>query len=74
MEPKRSRRSYSADVVSTFTGSEPPAIPGVRRSFIDARGVRFHVTEAGPIDGRPVLEGVAAVVVDPPGRIDPDGV
>jgi pimeloyl-ACP methyl ester carboxylesterase len=42
-------------VVSTLTGSEPPAIPGVRRSFIDARGVRFHVTEAGPIDGRPVL-------------------
>jgi pimeloyl-ACP methyl ester carboxylesterase len=35
--------------------SEPPPIPGVRRSFVDARGVRFHVTEAGPVDGRPVL-------------------
>lgn len=37
------------------TRSEPPAIDGVRRSFVDARGVRFHVTEAGPEDGRPVL-------------------
>ena len=55
MEPKRSWRSYSADVVSTLIGSQPPAIPGVRRSFIDAHGVRFHVTEAGPVDGRPVL-------------------
>ncbi|WP_051407512.1 alpha/beta fold hydrolase [Nocardia sp. CNY236] len=33
----------------------PPEIPGVRRSFVLARGVRFHVTEAGPPDGRPVL-------------------
>lgn len=37
------------------TSSEPPAIPGVRRSFVEARGVRFHVTEAGPVDGRPVI-------------------
>ena len=35
--------------------SEPPPIDGVRRSFVEARGVRFHVTEAGPADGRPVL-------------------
>jgi pimeloyl-ACP methyl ester carboxylesterase len=34
---------------------EPPAIPGVRRSFVNARGVRLHVTEAGDPDGRPVL-------------------
>ena len=34
---------------------EPPPIPGVRRSFVEARGVRFHVTEAGPPDGTPVL-------------------
>lgn len=27
----------------------------MRRSFVTARGVRFHVTEAGPADGRPVL-------------------
>ena len=33
----------------------PPPIDGVRRSFVDARGVRFHVTEAGPADGRPVV-------------------
>ncbi|WP_051020437.1 alpha/beta fold hydrolase [Nocardia araoensis] len=33
----------------------PPEIPGVRRSYVTARGVRFHVTEAGPTDGRPVL-------------------
>jgi pimeloyl-ACP methyl ester carboxylesterase len=35
--------------------SEPPPIDGVRRSFVEARGVRFHVTESGPVDGRPVL-------------------
>jgi pimeloyl-ACP methyl ester carboxylesterase len=34
---------------------EPPQIHGVRRSFVEANGVRFHVTEAGPPDGRPVL-------------------
>ncbi|RZS37016.1 pimeloyl-ACP methyl ester carboxylesterase [Herbihabitans rhizosphaerae] len=32
---------------------EPPAITGARRSFVTARGVRFHVTEAG--NGTPVL-------------------
>ncbi len=37
------------------TRSEPPAIDGVRRTFVQARGVRFHVSEAGPQDGRPVL-------------------
>lgn len=35
--------------------AEPPQIPAVRRSFVEANGVRFHVTEAGPGDGRPVL-------------------
>ncbi|MBE1552750.1 pimeloyl-ACP methyl ester carboxylesterase [Mycobacterium sp. OAS707] len=35
--------------------AEPPPIPGVRRSYVEARGVRFHVTESGPEDGRPVL-------------------
>jgi pimeloyl-ACP methyl ester carboxylesterase len=39
----------------TSISSEPPVIEGVRRSFVDARGVRFHVTEAGPVDGRPVI-------------------
>jgi len=33
--------------------AEPPPIPGVRRSFVQARGVRFHVTEAGA--GAPVV-------------------
>jgi pimeloyl-ACP methyl ester carboxylesterase len=37
------------------TSSEPPVIAGVRRSFVEARGVRFHVTESGPKDGRPVI-------------------
>lgn len=27
--------------------SDPPPIDGTRRSFVDARGVRFHVTESG---------------------------
>ncbi|AFM18880.1 putative hydrolase or acyltransferase of alpha/beta superfamily [Mycolicibacterium chubuense NBB4] len=35
--------------------NQPPPIEGVRRSFVTARGVRFHVTESGPEDGRPVL-------------------
>lgn len=35
--------------------AEPPPIAGVSRSFVEANGVRFHVTEAGPPDGRPVL-------------------
>ena len=35
--------------------AEPPPIDGVRRSFVEANGVRFHVTESGPTDGRPVL-------------------
>lgn len=35
--------------------ADPPPIDGVRRSFVEARGVRFHVTEAGPPDGRPVV-------------------
>lgn len=35
--------------------AEPPPIAGVRRYFVEANGVRFHVTEAGPPDGRPVL-------------------
>src|SRR5271167_1365088 len=34
---------------------EPPPIEGVRRSFVEARRVRFHVTESGPPDGIPVL-------------------
>jgi pimeloyl-ACP methyl ester carboxylesterase len=37
------------------TSNEPPPIAGVRRSFVEARGVRFHVTESGPEDGRPVV-------------------
>ncbi|HEX2285289.1 MAG TPA: hypothetical protein VHI10_10795, partial [Mycobacterium sp.] len=35
--------------------ADPPPILGARRSFVEARGVRFHVTEAGPSDGRPVV-------------------
>ena len=35
--------------------SEPPQIQGVRRSYIETRGVRFHVTEAGAPGGRPVV-------------------
>jgi len=35
--------------------AQPPPIAGVRRSFVEARGVRFHLTEAGDPDGSPVL-------------------
>ncbi|PRC41810.1 alpha/beta hydrolase [Mycobacterium sp. ITM-2017-0098] len=35
--------------------NQPPPIEGVRRSYVTVRGVSFHVTEAGPEDGRPVL-------------------
>ena len=34
---------------------DPPPIEGVRRSRLEARGVDFHLTEAGPPDGMPVL-------------------
>ena len=34
---------------------QPPPIPGVRRTRVQARGVDFHVTEAGPADGLPVV-------------------
>jgi pimeloyl-ACP methyl ester carboxylesterase len=37
------------------TRPEPPPIAGVRRRRVSARGVLFHVTEAGPEDGLPVL-------------------
>lgn len=43
----------ATDIAST--SAQPPVIDGVRRSFVEARGVRFHVTESGPEDGRPVL-------------------
>jgi pimeloyl-ACP methyl ester carboxylesterase len=33
----------------------PPEIQGARRSIVTARGVRFHVTECGPADGRPLV-------------------
>lgn len=35
--------------------NQPPPIGGVRRSYVAVNGVNFHVTEAGPEDGRPVL-------------------
>jgi len=35
--------------------AEPPPIEEVPRSFVEARGVRFHVTDSGAADGRPVL-------------------
>src|SRR5215212_990215 len=38
-----------------FMPADPPPITGVRRSYVGARGVRFHVSEAGPADGRPVV-------------------
>jgi pimeloyl-ACP methyl ester carboxylesterase len=37
------------------TAPVPPTIPGVRRSRVQVRGVDFHVTEAGPVDGTPVV-------------------
>lgn len=56
----------------------PPPVDGARRSWVDARGVRFHVTEAGPQDGFPVLclHGWPqhhmvwkALLADPPGGL-----
>jgi hypothetical protein len=35
--------------------AEPPPIEGVRRSSVEAREVRFHVTESGPGDGDSVV-------------------
>ena len=42
-------------LVNASAPATPPAIPGARRHWVDARGVRFHVTEAGEPDGFPVL-------------------
>lgn len=49
--------SFYSPGMATYDDSNnaPPAIVGVRRSFVEARGVRFHVTESGPADGRPVI-------------------
>jgi pimeloyl-ACP methyl ester carboxylesterase len=35
--------------------TDPPPIPGARRRRVSARDVDFHVVEAGPDDGQPVL-------------------
>ncbi|MFI6165177.1 alpha/beta fold hydrolase [Nocardia sp. NPDC051052] len=51
----RQQQRGSGSTTPAATATEPPAIPGVRRYFAAARGVDFHVTEAGPTDGRPVL-------------------
>ena len=32
-----------------------PDVPGVRHDYVDARGVRIHVAQAGPADADPVL-------------------
>jgi pimeloyl-ACP methyl ester carboxylesterase len=54
----RTRRRYDDEsaggvpIVSSMP-TEPPPIAGARRSFVTARGIRFHVTEAGA--GRPVV-------------------
>ncbi|MBF6300643.1 alpha/beta hydrolase [Nocardia amamiensis] len=49
------RPSFFSPAPESDSAAGPPEIAGVRRSFVTARGVRFHVTEAGPADGRPVL-------------------
>ncbi|MEU7632320.1 alpha/beta hydrolase [Nocardia sp. NPDC049220] len=49
------RPSFFSPPADSDPEAGPPHISGVRRSFVTARGVRFHVTEAGPVDGRPVL-------------------
>ncbi|MBF6338379.1 alpha/beta hydrolase [Nocardia abscessus] len=49
------RPSFFAPAADSDPAAGPPEISGVRRSVVTARGVRFHVTEAGPVNGRPVL-------------------
>jgi pimeloyl-ACP methyl ester carboxylesterase len=41
--------SEDVSVIPIAPVLEPPPIEGVRRRFVDARGVRFHVTESGPL-------------------------
>lgn len=43
------------EAVPTAPLAAPPPIDGARRRYVDARDVRFHLTEAGPEDGLPVL-------------------
>ena len=35
--------------------SDPPDLPGVSHSYVDAGGLRMHVALAGPEDAPPVL-------------------
>ncbi|MFI6998911.1 alpha/beta fold hydrolase [Nocardia sp. NPDC050175] len=51
----RQRQRGSGSTIHPGAAAEPPAIVGVRRYFVSARGVDFHVTESGPVDGRPVV-------------------
>lgn len=51
----RRERSGPGRVQRDLAPEDPPAIGGVRRSRVQARGVDFHVTEAGAADGIPVL-------------------
>ncbi|MFD6162275.1 alpha/beta fold hydrolase [Nocardia sp. NPDC060256] len=51
----RQRQRGSGSTIHPAAAAEPPAIAGVRRYFVSARGVDFHVTESGPVDGRPVI-------------------
>ncbi|MEU7141239.1 alpha/beta hydrolase [Nocardia sp. NPDC046473] len=51
----RQQQRGSGSTIHPGAAAEPPAIAGVRRYFVSARGVDFHVTEAGPADGRPVV-------------------
>ncbi|WP_249644203.1 alpha/beta fold hydrolase [Nocardia sputi] len=51
----RWRPSFVAPRPESDPAAGPPEIAVVRRSFVTARGIRFHVTEAGPANKRPVL-------------------
>lgn len=51
----RWRPSFVAPPPESDPAAGPPEIAVVRRSFVTARGIRFHVTEAGPANKRPVL-------------------
>ncbi|MBO0840713.1 MAG: alpha/beta fold hydrolase [Sciscionella sp.] len=50
---QRGGRRVAGRVTAMDERARPPEIPGVRRSIVTARGVDFHVTEAG--SGTPVL-------------------
>lgn len=47
--------STTSAAATTSVPADLPRVPGVRHRFVTARGIRFHVAEAGDADAPPVV-------------------